>query len=114
MVRCSIIGLGKLGASMAAAIASRGFEVIGVDVSQRAVELLNVPLLVCRTIRSLDFVFQRFIGLYSFANLKKFLRDGTVTFARRPKGDAIPLPPGLESPEIARIITAKAEDLPWN
>jgi UDPglucose 6-dehydrogenase len=42
MVRCSIIGLGKLGASMAAAIASRGFEVIGVDVSQRAVELLNV------------------------------------------------------------------------
>jgi UDP-N-acetyl-D-mannosaminuronate dehydrogenase len=27
---------------MAAAIASRGFEVIGVDVSQRAVELLNV------------------------------------------------------------------------
>lgn len=39
--RYSIIGLGKLGASMAAAIASRGFDVIGVDVSQRAVDLLN-------------------------------------------------------------------------
>lgn len=37
----SIIGLGKLGASMAAAIASRGFPVIGVDVSQRAVDLVN-------------------------------------------------------------------------
>lgn len=37
----SIIGLGKLGASMAASIAKRGFNVIGVDVSQRAVDLLN-------------------------------------------------------------------------
>lgn len=37
----SIVGLGKLGASMAAAIASRGFHVIGVDVSQRAVDALN-------------------------------------------------------------------------
>jgi UDPglucose 6-dehydrogenase len=37
----SVIGLGKLGASMAAAIASRGFNVIGVDVSQRSVDLMN-------------------------------------------------------------------------
>jgi UDPglucose 6-dehydrogenase len=37
----SIIGLGKLGASMAAAIASRGFSVIGVDINQRAVDLVN-------------------------------------------------------------------------
>lgn len=37
----SIIGLGKLGGSMAAAIASRGFNVIGVDISQQAVDLLN-------------------------------------------------------------------------
>ncbi len=37
----SIVGLGKLGASMAAAIASRGFDVIGVDVNQRVVDLLN-------------------------------------------------------------------------
>lgn len=37
----SVVGLGKLGASMAAAIASRGFNVIGVDVSQRAVDLVN-------------------------------------------------------------------------
>lgn len=37
----SVIGLGKLGASMAAAIASRGFNVIGVDVSQRSVDAVN-------------------------------------------------------------------------
>jgi UDPglucose 6-dehydrogenase len=37
----SIIGLGKLGASMAAAMADRGFNVIGVDVSKIAVDNLN-------------------------------------------------------------------------
>lgn len=37
----SVIGLGKLGASMAAAIAKRGFNVIGVDVNPQAVDRLN-------------------------------------------------------------------------
>lgn len=37
----SIIGLGKLGCSMAAAIAKRGFQVIGVDVVSDVVERLN-------------------------------------------------------------------------
>jgi UDPglucose 6-dehydrogenase len=36
-----VIGLGKLGASMMAAIANRGFRVIGVDVNPRSVELVN-------------------------------------------------------------------------
>ena len=39
--RVSVIGLGKLGASMAAAFASRGFSVVGVDVNQTAVDLVN-------------------------------------------------------------------------
>ncbi|MBV9216054.1 MAG: UDP-glucose/GDP-mannose dehydrogenase family protein [Acidobacteria bacterium] len=39
--RISVIGLGKLGASMAAAFASRGFEVVGVDVNARAVDLVS-------------------------------------------------------------------------
>src|SRR3982750_1928460 len=42
--RVSIIGLGKLGASMAAAFAGRGFNVIGVDVNQRSVDLVNLGL----------------------------------------------------------------------
>ena len=37
----SVIGLGKLGASMAAAFASRGMNVIGVDVNLRSIELVN-------------------------------------------------------------------------
>ena len=37
----SIIGLGKLGASMAAGMASRGIKVIGVDVSKDAIEAVN-------------------------------------------------------------------------
>lgn len=40
-IRFSVVGLGKLGASMAAAIASRGFEVIGVDVNRHTVEAIN-------------------------------------------------------------------------
>lgn len=40
-MRFSVIGLGKLGASMAAAIAGRGFDVIGVDVSKKAVDAVN-------------------------------------------------------------------------
>jgi len=41
VTRYSVVGLGKLGASMAAAIASRGFDVIGVDVAEEAVDALN-------------------------------------------------------------------------
>lgn len=37
----SIVGLGKLGSSMAAAIASRGFDVVGVDVVPGNVENIN-------------------------------------------------------------------------
>jgi UDPglucose 6-dehydrogenase len=37
----SIVGLGKLGASMAAAIASKGHHVIGVDINRRAVDAVN-------------------------------------------------------------------------
>lgn len=40
-MKISVIGLGKLGASMAACFAHRGFEVIGVDVSRKAVEAVN-------------------------------------------------------------------------
>lgn len=37
----SVIGLGKLGASMAAAFASQGFDVIGVDVIQQSIDRIN-------------------------------------------------------------------------
>jgi UDPglucose 6-dehydrogenase len=37
----AVIGLGKLGGSMAGCLASRGFNVIGVDVSQKTVDAVN-------------------------------------------------------------------------
>jgi len=40
-MRVSISGLGKLGASMAAAIANRGHEVVGVDINAHAVDAVN-------------------------------------------------------------------------
>lgn len=42
--RVSVIGLGKLGACMAATIASKGVKVIGVDVNQQTVDLINQGL----------------------------------------------------------------------
>ena len=41
MKNISIFGLGKLGASMAAGLASRGFQVIGVDIAHKAVAAVN-------------------------------------------------------------------------
>ncbi len=41
LTKYSVVGLGKLGASMVAGIASRGFDVIGVDVVPRTVELVQ-------------------------------------------------------------------------
>jgi len=39
--KVSVIGLGKLGASMAAAFAQRGLDVVGVDVNQRSIDAVN-------------------------------------------------------------------------
>ncbi len=41
MTRVSVVGLGKLGASMAACFAAKGFDVIGVDVNPRTIDLVN-------------------------------------------------------------------------
>src|SRR5215471_485833 len=40
-MKISIVGLGKLGASMAAAFASKGHSVVGVDVNHSAVDAVN-------------------------------------------------------------------------
>jgi len=40
-LKYSVIGLGKLGASMVAAIAKRGFDVVGVDINRQAVDAVN-------------------------------------------------------------------------
>jgi UDPglucose 6-dehydrogenase len=40
-MRVAVVGLGKLGAPLAAVLASKGNEVLGVDVNEKAVELVN-------------------------------------------------------------------------
>ena len=40
-MRVAVVGLGKLGAPLAAVLASKGNDVIGVDVNPEAVRLLN-------------------------------------------------------------------------
>jgi UDP-N-acetyl-D-mannosaminuronate dehydrogenase len=40
-IRYSVAALGKFGASMAAAIAGRGFDVIGVDVNSSVIQAVN-------------------------------------------------------------------------
>ena len=40
-MRISVVGLGKLGAPLLAVLASRGFEVCGIDVDQRSVDAIN-------------------------------------------------------------------------
>ena len=41
MIGVSVVGLGKLGACMAACIADRGYRVIGIDSDPKVVELIN-------------------------------------------------------------------------
>ena len=43
-MKISVFGLGKLGASMAAGFASRGYKVVGVDINPKSVEALNQGL----------------------------------------------------------------------
>src|SRR5919199_3176266 len=40
-MRVAVVGLGKLGAPLAAVLASKGNDVIGIDVSPRVVQLVN-------------------------------------------------------------------------
>ena len=40
-MRIAVVGLGKLGAPLAAVLASKGNEVLGIDVNPEAVRLLN-------------------------------------------------------------------------
>ena len=41
LMRISVVGLGKLGAPLLAVLASRGFEVCGIDLNQSLVDQVN-------------------------------------------------------------------------
>ena len=52
--RVNVVGLGKLGAPLAAVLASRGFDVIGLDVNKVLVDALDKLLYAWRGARDMS------------------------------------------------------------
>jgi UDPglucose 6-dehydrogenase len=78
--RVSVVGLGKLGASMAAAIASKGHQVIGVDVNRRAVDSLNAGHAPVHETGLEDLIQKNRERLKATMSHEEAIRDTDVTF----------------------------------
>jgi len=78
--RFSVVGLGKLGASMAAAIASKGHQVIGVDVNYRSVEALNAGRAPVQETGLQDLIEQHRARLRATMNHDEAVRESELTF----------------------------------
>ena len=78
--RFSVVGLGKLGASMAAAIASRGHQVIGVDVNHRAVDALNAGRAPVEETGLQDLIDQHRARLRATTSHDEAVRESELTF----------------------------------
>jgi UDPglucose 6-dehydrogenase len=78
--RYSIVGLGKLGASMAAAIASRGHDVIGVDVVHQSVEKLNNGVAPIQETGLQDLIAANRERLRATTNHEEAIANSDVTF----------------------------------
>ena len=80
VARVSVIGLGKLGASMAAGFASRGFEVVGYDINEKAVNDLDSGV---APVQETDL--QKYISKYSSqitatTDLHEVIRSTDISF----------------------------------
>ena len=75
-----MVGLGKLGASMAAAIASQGHQVIGVDVNPRAVDALNAGRAPVPETGLQDLIDQHRGRLRATMNHGEAVRESELTF----------------------------------
>src|SRR6185503_9779165 len=78
--RISIVGLGKLGASMAAAIASRGHEVVGVDVNRRAIDAMNAGRAPVQETGLDDLIGQNRARLRATTSHDEAVRESELTF----------------------------------
>ena len=79
-VTCSVVGLGKLGASMAAAIASRGHLVIGFDVNEGAVEAINQGRAPVRETGLAELIRANSEGLQATSSLAEAVLQSDITF----------------------------------
>ena len=78
--RFSIVGLGKLGASMAAAIASKGHQVIGVDVNHRSVDAINAGRAPVQETGLGDLIAQNRDRLRATMSHEEAIRESELTF----------------------------------
>ncbi len=78
--RFSIVGLGKLGASMAAAIASKGHHVIGVDVNHRSVDAINAGRAPVQETGLGDLIAQNRERLRATMSHEEAIRESELTF----------------------------------
>jgi UDPglucose 6-dehydrogenase len=76
----SIVGLGKLGAPMVAAIASRGFSVVGVDISEEAVRKLAAGLAPVEETGLEDLIAANRARISATTDMSRALRESEVTF----------------------------------
>lgn len=80
MFNYSIIGLGKLGVCMAAAIASRGFNVVGVDTNQNAIDAINSENFTSKEIGLSDLIASTKDRFYATANCEEAILKSDITF----------------------------------
>src|SRR5438128_4824667 len=78
--RFSVVGLGKLGASMAAAMASKGHQVIGVDVNHGSVDALNAGRAPVQETGLQDLIDQHRARLRATMNHDEAVRESELTF----------------------------------
>ncbi|HEX6308931.1 MAG TPA: nucleotide sugar dehydrogenase [Longimicrobiales bacterium] len=76
----SVVGLGKLGCSMAAAIASRGHEVVGHDVAAEIVDRINAGLAPVAETGLQDLITAHRERLRATHSLEEAIHDSDVTF----------------------------------
>ena len=78
--RFSVVGLGKLGASMAAAIASKGHQVVGVDVNHRSVDAVNAGRAPVQETGLQDLIAQNRDRLRATMSHEEAIRESELTF----------------------------------
>lgn len=78
--RLSVVGLGKLGAVMAAVMADKGFSVVGVDLNPATVEAVNKGLAPVQEPQLDDYIRRNRDRLTATTDIEAAVRDTSATF----------------------------------
>jgi len=78
--KISVIGLGKLGCPMLAVFASKGFEVIGVDINQEFVDLINKGLAPVKEPKLQDMLLSNKERISATTNIKQAVIETDICF----------------------------------